>query len=135
MTSRDPRTMMWEQALELWERADRLHRQFFQLSTAQTRRPTWEPPVDIFETEHELSILVALPGVAPGQLEIIIDGAHLLVLGERPMPVTSRDAVIHRLEIPYGRFERRIELPAGSYRIGERALVDGCLTLILHKLG
>ncbi len=135
MTSRDPRTMMWEQALELWERADRLHRQFFQLSTAQGRRPTWEPPVDIFETERELSILVALPGVAPGQLEIVIDGANLLVLGERPMPVTRRDAMIHRLEIPYGRFERRIELPTGSYRIGERALVDGCLTLILHKLG
>lgn len=135
MTSRDPKTLMWEQALELWERADRLHRQFFQLSTTHARRPNWEPPVDIFETEHELSIIVALPGVAPDQLEIVIDGATLLVLGERPMPVTSRDAVIHRLEIPYGRFERRIELPPGSYRIGQRALVDGCLTLILDKPG
>jgi HSP20 family molecular chaperone IbpA len=126
---------MWEQALDLWERADRLHRQFFQLTSTQARRPNWEPPVDIYETERELSIIVALPGVAPDQLEVVIDAATLLVLGERPMPVTSRDAVIHRLEIPYGRFERRIELPPGSYRIGQRMLVDGCLTLILHKPG
>jgi HSP20 family molecular chaperone IbpA len=42
--------------------------------------------------------------------------------------------VIHRLELPYGRFERRIELPPGRYEVVQRELIDGCLTLSLRKL-
>jgi hypothetical protein len=49
------------------------------------------------------------------------------------LPAPAR-SVIRRLEIPYGRFERRIDLPAGRFEIGERALVDGCLRLLLRKL-
>ena len=43
-------------------------------------------------------------------------------------------AAIHRLEIPYGRFERRIALPAGRFEVARSDLVDGCLTLSLRKL-
>ena len=42
--------------------------------------------------------------------------------------------MIHRLELPYGRFERRIELPPGRFDVVRRELVDGCLTLGLRKL-
>jgi HSP20 family molecular chaperone IbpA len=126
---------MWTEACELLDEAERLHRQFFVPARSRSKEPTWEPPVDVLETEHELSIVTALPGVAPDQLKVVIDGAALIVTGLRPMPgQASRAAVIRRLEIPYGRFERRIELPAGRFEIGRRDLTNGCLTLTLHKL-
>lgn len=125
---------MWAEACELLEEAERLHRQFFVPARSRSKGPTWEPPVDVLETEQELSIFVALPGVVPEQLKVVIDGAVLIVTAVRPMPGQSRNTMIRRLEIPYGRFERRIELPAGRFEIGRRDLTDGCLVLTLRKL-
>jgi HSP20 family protein len=125
---------MWAEACELLDRAERLHRQFFVPHRARGRQPTWEPPVDLLETEEELWIVVALPGVAKDQLDVLVESGVLIVTGERPMLGRSRGTVIHRLEIPYGRFERRIELPSGRYDVVRRELVDGCLTLGLRKL-
>jgi HSP20 family molecular chaperone IbpA len=134
MRSGDPRIWMWTEACELLDEAERRQRQFFVPVRSRTREPTWEPPVDVLETDHELSIVTALPGVAPDQLQVVIDGATLIVTGLRPMPGRSRTTVIRRLEIPYGRFERRIDLPAGRFEIGRRDLTHGCLTLTLRKL-
>ena len=133
MRSRDPRTWMWAEALDLLQSAERLQRQFFQLGTTQGA-PSWEPPIDLYETGNELWILVALPGVTAEQLEVAIDGAVIVVSGERPLPMGNRGAAIHRLEIPYGRFQRRINLPAGRFQILERKLEHGCLVLCLQRI-
>jgi HSP20 family protein len=133
MSARDPKTWMWAEACELLERAERLHRQFFQFGTSSARRPTWEPPVDMIETGPELSVMVALPGVAAACLEVGIDAGCLRVAGERRLPVGSQHAIIYRLEIPYGRFERCIDLPAGRYEFVQRELVDGCLMVRLRR--
>jgi HSP20 family molecular chaperone IbpA len=139
MTSRDPTAWMWAEACDFLDRAERLQRQFFQLDAFETRRlknqrPAWQPPVDLFETERELQILVALPGVAPEQLTVVVDGDSLVVVGERQPPQRARGAAIHRIEIPYGRFERRIRLPPGRFALDQRELVHGCLFLTLRKL-
>jgi HSP20 family protein len=135
MSSRDPEGWMWAEACELLGRADRLNRQFFQPARARALRPTWEPPMDVFETEHELWILVALPGVETDRLEVVAEAGTLVVAGERALPPQFCDARLHRLELPYGRFERRVSLPPGRYEIGRRDLINGCLTLSLRKLG
>lgn len=135
MKVRDPNGWMWGEALELLERADRMHRQFCQLGAQRISCPLWEPPVDVFETEHQFILLAALPGVSPDQLSVALDGTQLLVRGQRAMPDLGHSARIHRVEIPYGRFERRIELPARQLRLGQRSLRDGCLLLVLHKGG
>ena len=134
MRSRDPRIWMWAEACELLEEAERLRRQAFVPARSLAKGPVWEPPADVLETEHELSIQVALPGVGPDQLKVVIDGGTLIVSAVRPMPGQSRSTIIRRLEIPYGRFERQIELPAGRFEIGRRELTDGCLLLTLRKL-
>ena len=126
---------MWAEACELIERAERLHRQFFQLGETVANRPLWEPPIDVFESDRELSILVALPGVDPSRVEVTIQDGDLIVAGDRPMPAEARAAAIHRLEIPQGRFERRIRLPIGRYELRRRELANGCLTLSLRKRG
>lgn len=133
MTSRDPEIWMWAEACELLDRAERLHRQFFRIKTSH-RRPTWEPPVDVFETAQALWILVALPGVSPALLSVGFDDGSLVVAGERTLPPELRTATIHRFEIPHGRFERRIELPAGRYDVDRKELADGCLVLRLRRV-
>ncbi len=133
MSYRKPPSSMWADAVDMLQQADRLHRQFFQLGQSATRGPTWEPPADVFETGPHLSVLVALPGVTPERLSVIIDQGVLVIVGERPMPAPAQ-ALIRRIEIPYGRFERRIALPVGQYEIHESTLANGCLTLSLRRL-
>src|SRR3982074_3226514 len=122
MRLRDPTTWMWGEALELLERADRLHRQFFQLENNRNRFPTWEPPVDIFETEQELVVLVPLPDVAAEQLDVPIAGTPVIIRGRRGMPASYRSAAMRRLEIAYGRLGRRIEFAPGQFQPGKRWL-------------
>ena len=123
--------LMWEQACEAMERAQRLHRQFFHRSRAE---PAWEAPCDILETDEALTILIALPGVEPDEIKVTLSAGVLIVSGERPLPREVRDARIHRLEIPHGHFQRRIELPPARFEISGRHLANGCLKLQLHKV-
>jgi HSP20 family protein len=134
MSERDPEGWMWAEACEMLSRAERLHRQFFQPARGQSRLPTWEPPADVVESERELLILVALPGVDPDRVDAHIENGSLVVLGQRTLPSELREAVIHRLEIPLGRFERRLPLPAGRYEAARRYAVHGCLLVTLRKL-
>lgn len=132
--TRDPKAWMWAEASAFLDRADRLQRQFFVLGSVDERRPTWQPPVDLLETPHELQIMVALPGVEPEHVKVVIDDGVLIVVGDRQLPARSRGAAIHRIEIPYGLFERRITLPAGRYELDRRELRHGCLLITLRKL-
>jgi len=128
---RDPKQQMWAEACALLKQAEQLHRQFFEPSRAPAAR--WEPPVDVFETERELWIIAALPGVAPEAVHVEIDGPTLTIAGSRPLPVKGRNAKIVRLEIPYGRFERRITL-SSRLRLSGHELLNGCLVLTFSKL-
>jgi HSP20 family protein len=114
-------------------RAERMHQDFFGPPRGRAKQPSWEPPIDMLETEREVLVLVALPGVAAQKVQAAIDGADLLVAGSRVLPRELRTAVIHRLELPQGRFERRIRLPSGRYESVNVAVVDGCLTVTLRK--
>lgn len=130
---RPDETWMWERARSLLDEADRLQRQFFQPSSPGSKGATWEPPVDVFETDRELWILVALPGVSASNLEIRLSGCELVVAGARTLPAALKRAALKRLEIPRGRFERRLALPTGVYELGTHEMIDGCLALQLLK--
>ncbi|WP_207480037.1 Hsp20/alpha crystallin family protein [Arenibaculum pallidiluteum] len=132
MQRRDRGLSMWAEACEMLDRAERLHRQFF-TPVASAAHPVWEPPIDVYETDAEYVLVVALPGVAPGSVEVTIERRTLTVLAERHLPALSGRAAIHRLEIPQGRFERRLELPPVPLELGRRDLVDGCLVLTFLK--
>jgi HSP20 family protein len=133
MAAGDPRDVLWGEACALIERAERLHRQFFRPGVAPTPAGSWEPPVDILETEGKLWIIAALPGVEPQDLDVSIDGDVLRVAGLRRLPAEARGAAIRRLEIPYGRFERSIRLPPARFELGQSELASGCLLISLTK--
>jgi HSP20 family molecular chaperone IbpA len=114
-------------------RAERMHRQLFQPRGATNQAPAWEPPADVFETDTHVVIYVALPGVDQDKVELAINGGDLIISGVRLMPVELRDAIVHRLELPQGRFVRRIPLPRGAYHQIVKKPVHGCLFISMRK--
>ncbi len=133
MATRGTGSALFDDAIELLREADRMHRQFFTLALNRSG-PCWEPPVDVVERDGTIVIRVALPGVRAEAIEVRSEGGSLHVLGRRA-PGAEAGSTIHRLEIPYGRFERRIDLPAGHYEILHRDLADGCLVIALRRVG
>ena len=124
-------TRLLDEAFDMLREADRLHRQFMTLALGRSG-PCWEPPIDIVENAHVLTVRVALPGVVPADVDIRTDGARLSVVARRALAIAA--ATVHRLEIPYGRFERTIDLPPGRYDLVQREFADGCLILELRRL-
>lgn len=133
MPTRDLDAWMWAEACAMLDRAERLQKQFFRPLPSQSKSSNWEPPVDIFETRHECTVMIALPGVALEHLQITLEGNQLMIVGHRHLPL-SEGIEIRRLEIPYGRFERRIVLPGSQFEVAKHELVNGCLILTLLKL-
>ncbi len=127
---RHPSHLMWAEALALVARAEQMRRGFFQPGATG-----WEPPVDLLETADALIITAALPGVRVADVELVIGRGELAIVGLRRPPALLRDARVHRLELPQGRFERRIALPPGAFDLVRRELADGCLTIVLRKVG
>ena len=125
---------MWSQACRLLERADTVQRQFVGV-VGDGPVAVWEPPADVYETDRALLIEIALPGVKAGAVAVGFESGLLVVRGERELPAIPGPAVIRRMELPHGPFERRIRLPAGRYEFAERGFLDGCLQLVLRKLG
>lgn len=136
MKKTDPHAWMWSDALEMLSRAERMHRQMFQPAhtTARRRVPCWEPPVDVLETERELLVFAALPGVDPDRINVAIHNGALTISGERTLPPELRTATIHRMELPQGRFERQVALPPGRYEVSRPSVVNGTLAIVLRKL-
>jgi HSP20 family molecular chaperone IbpA len=125
---------MWSDAFDMLDRAERLHREFFRPARSGARALAWAPPVDVIETEREVQILMALPGVDPEQVQAVIENAELVVSGVRVLPPELQTAIIHRLELPQGRFERRLPLPPGRYSSVRRSAAHGCLVITLQKV-
>jgi HSP20 family protein len=107
MTVRDPRDWMWDEACALMERAARMQRQFFQPAPSSSS-PGWEPPIEV-------------------------EGNDVVISGFRQLPAVTRNTAIHRLEIPHGRFERRIRLSTAAFAVAQFELERGCLMLRLEK--
>lgn len=131
----DPTALMWAQACEILAQADRMHQQFFRLTSQARTQATWEPPADVFESERELLIVVALPGVSPERVEVSSEAGAILVRAERPHPFRGSGLAVRQVEIPYGYFERRIALPPVPLELVSHELNDGCLMLRLRKRG
>ncbi|WP_353476433.1 Hsp20/alpha crystallin family protein (plasmid) [Salipiger sp. H15] len=129
---------MISQAIQNRMLADALHRlgrldQLRQVAFGLGQPMTWEPPLDLIETATELVAYVVLPGVDPASVEIEVAGGTLTLRGLRARPSELGAASILRLELPWGRFERRVVIPDMPYRV-TRETAPGCLVVRLAKL-
>lgn len=133
MQRSDIRTWMLSDAVDALRAVERLQRQFFHLGESG-EGPSWEPPVDMYDSGLLLAVLVALPGVAQEHIDVSMEPGAIVVRGRRPSAPHFEVGEIVRLEIPYGRFERRIPLPAGVFQLTDVLLQQGCLRLQLERL-
>jgi HSP20 family molecular chaperone IbpA len=70
------------------------------------------PTVDVHEANRSYVVEVDLPGIAPDQVDVEVDGNNLIVRGERRQEFNENEQGRHRTERVYGRFERVVTLPA-----------------------
>jgi HSP20 family protein len=124
---------MWAEACALLDEAERKHRQFFDLLTVPASRPVWEPPIDVFADDREVRVVVALPGARAEEVNVQITPTGLMVDTNVAPGAAGMNVV--RMEIPYGRMRRRVDLPPGRYGLVERRLDHGCLYLRLTREG
>lgn len=129
----DPLRWMWREACDMLRRAEQLERQFF-VPAAGPERAVWEPPVDVFESSGRIGITVALPGVRREDIALAVEGDVLVISGERPPPRELGAVRLLRMEIPFGRFVRRIRLPRGAWRLLRTEYADGCLSIVIERL-
>ena len=124
---------MWVEACEVLDRAERLQRQFLRYVGPGTDAAVWEPPVDIQETADGLILLFALPGVVAEQISLTLESKELIVSAMRPLKLAHPEAVIRRLEIPHGRFFRRIPLSGVPLKLAASRYENGCLEVRLTR--
>lgn len=87
---------------------------------------TWQPALDIYETEEAVVATVDLAGVSDKEIELVVTRNSLTLRGERRAQGEPGERRYSVLEIPFGPFERSAPLPApvdpdattASYRQG-----------------
>ncbi len=65
------------------------------------RGDSWQPDVDIFETETALVVRVEIAGVRSQDLNVKVDGQILRIAGIRPAPDGSLVRRLHQMYIYY----------------------------------
>ena len=105
-----------------WDRLDSLRTNFDRLfeelagrgqRTTQGTMDETEPqsvPVNVFETENELMVVAAMPGIEADNIDIQVDDGYLTIRADKRGPGQERHRYLRR-EWSYGPYERTIELP------------------------
>jgi len=70
------------------------------------------PAVDVEETDNEVIVRAEMPGLEKDEFSIELEDNMLILRGEKKHQAEHKDRNIHRVECSYGRFDRRIGLPA-----------------------
>ena len=94
----------------------------------------WEPPVEVFESEHEVVIKAALPNIDPKQVDITVSNDAVTLKGSTKHEEERKDRNYYWRELRYGAFLRTVPLPTEVK--GAEAIAsyhDGILEVRLPK--
>ena len=94
----------------------------------------WTPAIDLYEEPGRYVLRADVPGVAPGDFELTVEGETLILRGERKIdPAVPAEAYL-RVERPHGRFSAQLALPPSVERNAIRAVHhSGVIEIILPK--
>ena len=93
------------------------------------------PPLDLFESDESLEVLMDLPGVDPAAVRVVAKGNAILIAGEKSPRRGRGDSSFHLVERGYGRFARAVRLSSACDTGQARAtLRDGELRISIPKL-
>lgn len=94
----------------------------------------WCPALDAGETADSYVFHLDLPGLAADDLEVSVDGRTLLIQGDRGFYADKSTDAFRRIERTFGRFDRRVRLPADARPDDISARYrDGVLTVAVAK--
>ncbi len=96
--------------------------------------PFMEPPVDVYQTESHVVVLMEIAAIPEEEILIEVEGRLMLVRGERKALSGPPLRAYHQMEIAHGTFQREILLPA-EVNPEELSAVykDGILEIALPK--
>jgi HSP20 family protein len=126
----------WEpfrELVSLREAMDRLFEESF-VRPMRWPVPERELAIDMYETDENIIVKTAVPGVRPEDIDITITGDTLTIRGEMKEEEELRRASYIRRERRYGAFSRSVTLPSGIEPDKAEAIFEhGVLTLTIPK--
>lgn len=94
-------------------------------------------PLDVYATEEAMTVLAAVPGMDPANIDISIEKDQVMIKGEVPDVATSeeaREATWYLHELPHGTFQRTLTVPFEiDANAAEATFENGMLRLTLPK--
>lgn len=127
----------WEPAREMMtlrEAMDRLFDDAFTRPLSFAGNGWSMPAVDMYQTDNEVVVKVALPGIKAEEVQINVTGEMLTIKGEVKQKEEVKEKAYHIHEQRWGAFERSLALP--TQVVADKAKADfenGVLTITLPK--
>lgn len=122
----------FREMVSLREAMDRLFEESFV-------RPSWGEgaltvPVDMYETDEDIVVSAAVPGLKPEDVDINITGSTLTLKGGFRSEGEGERGDVHFQERRYGKFQRSMSLPANiSIEEVDAVFEGGVLKITLPK--
>ncbi len=97
--------------------------------------PSFNPPMDIYETETHLVVVMEVAGMGAEDFHVIFEKDRLSISGVRSEPSSPRKTRLHQMEIDYGKFQRTLRIPFPLDTEAFKATYrQGFLTVTVPKL-
>jgi len=126
----------WEPAREMMSLRDAMDRLFDDAFTRPlSLRENWSAPaIDMYQTDDEIVVKAALPGIKADEVQINITGEVLTLKGEVKHEEEKKEKAWHIREQRYGSFERSVVLPTDVVADKAKAeFENGILIITLPK--
>ncbi|HND47338.1 MAG TPA: Hsp20/alpha crystallin family protein [Anaerolineales bacterium] len=127
----------WEPAREMMtlrEAMDRLFDDAFTRPLSLSGNSWSIPAVDMYQTDNEVVVKAALPGIKADEVQLNVTGEVLTIKGETKQENETKEKAYHIREQRWGTFERSLVLPTEV--VVDKAKADfenGILTITLPK--
>jgi HSP20 family protein len=96
--------------------------------------PSFHPPMDVYETENELVVVMEIAGMRAEDIHVVFEKDTLAISGERVEGSLAPKTRLHQMEIDYGDFYRSLYIPFPLKGDEIRAVYrQGFLTVTIPK--
>jgi HSP20 family protein len=123
---------------EIGDYADEVRRVFLELGRVfgpESLAGECAPPIDVYESDDSIEIVVDLPGVDTTAVRVMSKGDAVLIVGEKPPRRAVGESTFHLVERGYGRFARAVRLAHSCDMSRARAaLAAGELRISVPKI-
>jgi len=121
----------------LWDEMNDLFEQHFggrSLMRPLSGMTRWAPSVDMYETDDEIVVKADVPGMSKEDLEVTVTEEAITISGETQAEEEVKGENYMRRERRYGKFTRRLPLPAAVHLDEAKAkFTDGILEVRVPK--